>query len=155
MSKRTKKTSSQSSEGSNLTLLSESKIIDKGPSREDLMMLSSALKLQIGDLAKEIEEKNNKIRQLEHMIQKMVPKLGEEAERVMMVTDEEIIVLEQIERLKYIGKQRQMTPDEVKMLDTLIKNKRLLQGKSTTINAEYEKIKDLGTEDLLALASKK
>lgn len=143
-----------SSEGSKVTSLSEVKLEQS----EQALQLASEVAVnrqkQVEELTEQLILKDQKIRNLEHMIQKMIPQLGSEHQGLAIVTDEEVIVLEQLERLKYIAKQRQMTPDEVKMLDTLIKNKRLLQGKSTTINAEYEKIKSMGESELLELASK-
>jgi len=161
VSDKKKPSSKQLSEDSNENVksLSEFKLHKSIEETEQALILASEVatnrQKQVERLSEELRQKEEQIRNLEHMIQKMIPKLGAEGEGLVHITDEEIIVLEQIERLKYIAKQRQMTPDEVKMLDTLIKNKRLLQGKSTAINADYERIKDLDEKDLLKLASKK
>lgn len=66
----------------------------------------------------------------------------------------EIVCERQIEKLYEIAMQRMLSIDETKQLDLLIKNLRLVQGKSTTINSE--KIipkKELPTDSLLKLAN--
>lgn len=159
MSDKKKPLNKQSSEGSSVKSLSDFKLDKRVKETEQALQVASEVAVNrqqhIEQLTEELRQRDEKIRNLEHMIQKMIPRLGSDGEGLVKITDEEVIVLEQIERLKIIAKQRQMTPDEVKMLDTLIKNKRLLQGKSTSINADYEKIKDLDEVDLLKIASKK
>jgi hypothetical protein len=70
------------------------------------------------------------------------------------VTDEEMIALRQLESLKIIAMSRDLTLEEIKKYDLLVKNKRLSQGSPTTIDADYEKLPS-NTEDLKKLASRK
>lgn len=68
------------------------------------------------------------------------------------ISPEEVILDQQILRLHKVSTERTLTLDETRMLDIHIKNKRLLNEKST-INADYTKIPDGYTEqDLLEIA---
>lgn len=65
--------------------------------------------------------------------------------------EEEIIDL-QIERLRQKSRLQELSLDETRMLDIHIKNKRLIEKKST-INADFKKIgEDLSDDELLELA---
>ncbi len=69
------------------------------------------------------------------------------------ITPEEIILAEQISILQKVSKGREMTLDEVKKLDILIKNHRLVKNQSTeNTNAEF---RDVSEADLVAIATKK
>lgn len=70
-------------------------------------------------------------------------------------TPELAIVEAQIEILQNRALQKELTLEEVKVLDLLIKNKRLLTGEATTIEGEKKKVKNQYTEaELVALAKK-
>lgn len=68
------------------------------------------------------------------------------------VSDEELIYLTQIAKLKKASDERELTLDEVKKLDLLNKNKHLTKEK-TTIDVTPKK-QSIPTAKLLALASK-
>ncbi len=71
---------------------------------------------------------------------------------VTRMTPEELICIKQLEILHGKSEERELTSDEVKKLDILIKNLRLIQGESTTVTStvDYTKEKE---EDLVAIAA--
>jgi hypothetical protein len=70
------------------------------------------------------------------------------------IRPEELICIEQIELLKQKSTGRELTLDEVRRLDILIKNLRLIQGQSTeaTEHKDYRNVKEA---DLVAIARTK
>lgn len=119
---------------------------------EEVSDICISQKYQIEKITEDMHKKDDKIRHLEAMLQKAVPLIGEESEGLLSLSDEEEIALQQLDRLKRISQERSFTKDEAQMYDLFTKNKRLAQGKSTTINAAYDKIKSLPQKDLLELA---
>ena len=70
----------------------------------------------------------------------------------LQLTPEQEILEMQIMRLQAISRERVLTLDETRKLDLHIKNKRLMEDKST-INADYKKVPEGITEkDLLEIA---
>lgn len=67
-------------------------------------------------------------------------------------TPEEIICIEQIDILKKTSKIRELTLDEVKRLDLLVKNLRLVKEQSTE-NVATPKYREVTEADLVAIAS--
>jgi hypothetical protein len=67
------------------------------------------------------------------------------------LTPEQEILEQQIHRIQAVSRERTLTLEETKMLDLHIKNKRLLDDKST-VNAEYKDIKNSSINDLMRLA---
>jgi hypothetical protein len=72
---------------------------------------------------------------------------------VSLITDEELICLEQIKKLKDQSKNRELTLDEVKKLDLLHKNLKLIREKDI-VDLPVNKKKSLSNERLLAIAGK-
>lgn len=69
------------------------------------------------------------------------------------VAPEELICLEQIKLIENTSRSRELTLDEVKKLDLLIKNLRLIKNQSTeNLNPSY---RDVSEAELVAIASKK
>lgn len=66
------------------------------------------------------------------------------------ISNEQIICEAQLTFLSKKASERELTLEETKKLDLLVKNLRLLQGKSTSIEAEFRNISD---ESLLQIAS--
>lgn len=64
------------------------------------------------------------------------------------------MVEHQLGRLQEFSNQRPLTPEEIKSLDTLIKNKLLLSGQATTIAGEAKKKKDIPEAVLISIAKK-
>lgn len=106
---------------------------------------------QIQELKKQLKEKDNKIEHLEMMLKSIsnstyMPILPE-------VTDEEMIALKQLERLKDAAQIRPLSLEEVRIYDLLVKNKRLAQGSATDIMDTVKLPQD--KKELIKIASKK
>lgn len=69
-----------------------------------------------------------------------------------IMSEEEIICVEQIRRLKAKSFERELTLDEVKRLDILVKNLRLIRGQSTDAidHKDYSEVKEA---ELVAIAT--
>lgn len=64
------------------------------------------------------------------------------------ISNEEAICYEQIEMLKLTSSERQLTVDEVKILDTLHKNLKLARGENSRIK-KGSKLDKMSAEDLM------
>lgn len=120
-------------------------VIDKF--EQDNIRLSQELQ----DLKKQLKEKDSKIEHLELMLKSIanptyMPILPE-------VTDEEMIALKQLERLKEAAQIRPLSLEEVRIYDLLVKNKRLAQGSATDIMDTVKLPQD--KKELIKIASKK
>jgi hypothetical protein len=75
------------------------------------------------------------------------------ASKLSTITPEEMICIEQIDYIKKSSFGRELTLDEVKRLDLLVKNLRLIREQSTQVinAAAYEHIRE---DELLAIATK-
>lgn len=111
-----------------------------------------------GLLEIEIKELSKRCEQLESYNNKLLEELdrARKIDRSGLIklysTPEQEIVDQQIVRIRAVSRERTLTLEETKMLDLHIKNKRLLDDKST-INAEYKDInKNSSINDLLKLA---
>ncbi len=106
----------------------------------------------IDKLLKQLEEKTSEIRHLQDMLMKTVPVIGDITP--IIVSDEEVIAEYQLKALKSAAMMRDLTLDEVKRFDLLVKNKRLAQGNATTIEAQKGLPKNLSKDELIQIASK-
>lgn len=95
-------------------------------------------------------------------LKQTVSKLLSEIDRVQNIDRSTIVKLDlspeqeilemQIMRLQTVSRERSLTLEETKMLDLHIKNKRLLEDKST-INADYKTLpSDITEEELMRIA---
>jgi hypothetical protein len=81
-----------------------------------------------------LRQKNS---QLEHLINQKTPQLVSE------LTPEEIICLQQIRRLENSSTSRELTLEEVKRLDLLVKNLKLIREESTiVVNNRSDNLKE-------------
>lgn len=68
-------------------------------------------------------------------------------------SDEEIIAHMQLERLRMKAMEQELTLEEIKKYDLLVKNKRLSEDKST-INADYKKLpENIDDDSLIQIAA--
>lgn len=111
-----------------------------------------ALSQSIDQLLHKLQEKEDEILHLKQMLFASVPVVGEASP--LVITDEEYIALQQLQKLKDNARLRELTLDEIKKFDLLVKNKRLAQGNATTINTDKFD-KNTSKEKLLQIASKK
>ena len=98
-----------------------------------------------------LDKKDQEIKHLQTLLSGSAPNLHLFPQNI---PDEEIIALQQLESLKLISATRDLTLEEIKKFDLLVKNKRLSQGSPTTIDAEFDKL-PTSTDDLKKLASRK
>jgi hypothetical protein len=120
-------------------------MLAKGKEENAQQFVESQQKV-IEKLCKQIEVLKEKNEHLETILKSVVkPNMSIE------VTPEELICIEQINIIKNRSSQRELTTDEVKKLDLLIKNLKLLRQESTVImsKSSYRSMPD---EELLAIA---
>ncbi len=148
MSKKQKDTSKDT----NITTIHELKdkfvqttVIDKFE-QDNISLSKELLKLQ-----DQLKQRDEQIKHLEEMLQSV--NIPVYSPVINEVTDEEMIALKQLERLKEAAQIRPLSLEEVRIYDLLVKNKRLAQGNATdimdTVKLPQKK------EELLKIASKK
>jgi hypothetical protein len=109
-----------------------------------------SLSQELINLKQQLSEKTKHIQHLEdilkHTVSSYSPIINE-------VTDEEMIALKQLERLKEAAQIRPLSLEEVRIYDLLVKNKRLAQGKETGIIDTVKLPQD--KKELIKIAAKK
>lgn len=145
-------TSSDSSDSVDIQEIAQSVVINSDEKYvKTLEDNCRSLKQTVDALLRQMQDKDDELVQLKSMLQKSVSPLDTAVP--MEITDEEIIALNQLQRLKEAAKARELTLDEIKRFDLLVKNKRLAQGNATSINANGLP-HELGTSELLKIAQK-
>lgn len=120
----------------------------------DTLAQEFLIKSEVLKLKEQLEQKDKEIAHLKQLLMSYSPLVGQAD--VAPVTDEEIIALKQLERLKKTALERELTLDEVKRMDLLVKNKRLAQGNATNINDNKKDLpKDVTPAQLIQIASRK
>lgn len=111
--------------------------------KEELQNFSKAQLTLIRRLQKENELLKKKIEELESLARysKAIP-----------LSPEELICIEQIELLRQASLKRDLTLEEVKKLDLLVKNLRLIREQATQVLVDITK-ENLNEQELLKLAS--
>lgn len=105
----------------------------------------------VDQLLAQIEQKTNEIRHLQDLLETGSPIIG--SATPFSISDEEFIADTQLKNLKATAMQRDLTLDETKRFDLLVKNKRLARGDSTQINGDKKSSKKaLTTPELILLA---
>lgn len=104
---------------------------------------------QIQELKNLLQDRDDKIKHLESLLTG-IPSYGV---IIPDVTDEEMIALKQLERLKEAAQIRPLSLEEVRIYDLLVKNKRLAQGSATDIMDTVKLPQD--RKELIKIASKK
>lgn len=104
-------------------------------------------------MTKALAEKDAEIAHLKQLLNSAVPLIGE-SNLTVESTDEELIANLQLKKLVEAGRFRELTLDEIRKFDLLVKNKRLAKGDATDIKGET-KNKKYDKPKLLELASKK
>ncbi len=123
-------------------ILSFKDIVDEMKGKE-LTLFASAQYELIEKLQKENNILKEKTNHLEQLLQ------SKARPNILPISDEEIICIEQINILKSKSSNRELSLDEVKRLDLLIKNLRLLREQSTQVidSLDYSTLKE---SDLVA-----
>jgi DNA-binding transcriptional regulator/RsmH inhibitor MraZ len=83
-----------------------------------------------------IKSLQDEVTHLQQLLASTTPLISDENTTRIIVTPEAALVDAQIQLLQRAAMTRQMSLEEVKTLDLLIKNKRLLSGDPTTIDGE-------------------
>lgn len=96
-----------------------------------------------------LDKKDAEIKHLQELLHGAVPNV---TALTQPISDEEMIALRQLESLKLTAMSRDLTLEELKKYDILVKNKRLAQGNPTTIDADFQKLPE-NTDELKKLAS--
>lgn len=109
-------------------------------SKKDLEQYTSAQDAVIIKLQKENELLKQKLSHLENLL----------IAKTTTISPEELICIEQIDVIKQKSSQRELSLDEVKRLDILIKNLRLIKDQSTQAieHKDYREVKEM---DLVAI----
>lgn len=107
-----------------------------------------------------VENELFKLRKENKALNETVSKLCKEIDRLreidrkktsLILTPEEELCEVQINNLNGISRERKLTLEEVKMLDLLIKNKRLIKKQSTS-NNELTLPEEMSDEELMRIA---
>lgn len=73
----------------------------------------------------------------------------------IIISDEEQIAAGQLRLLKQKAESGELTLDDIKRFDILVKNKRIAQGSSPTIDVNHNVLDTISTVDLLKIATGK
>lgn len=100
-----------------------------------------------------LESENEMLKEKVVALEKMLADSSTSKLLGLDVAPEELICLEQIKLIENTSRARELTLDEVKKLDLLIKNLRLIKNQSTeNLNPSY---RDVSEAELVAIATKK
>lgn len=112
---------------------------------------TAALEMEVTKLRQENKALNKTIDKLMNELDKARNVQRPKAVKIELTPEQRILEM-QIMRLEALSQERALTLDETRMLDIHIKNKRLLDDKST-INAEYKNLlNDIPEDELLRIA---
>jgi len=93
-------------------------------------------------------------KRLQEEINKLQLKIKQLQSGVTHVSDEELIANAQLERLKMKAMEQELTLEEIKKFDLLVKNKKLSEANTTSLPAEYKNLpEDINDSELLQIAS--
>ena len=120
--------------------------IDYKEQVSELSQLAGAQDLKIKQLQGDIKEKDQEIVKLKQMLMNFVPDIT--GNIVTEMDRAEMICRAQIDRLEQRSQNGELSLEDVKKLDLLVKNQRLTEGKST-MNADYVKLPENATKKQL------
>lgn len=108
--------------------------------------------LTVEKLLKELREKNEKIMHLESLVKSAVPVVVPKQDQLVKIElePEGEIADVQLNRLREISRERQLTLEETKMYDLLVKNKRLSKDPGT-IDMKKADFRNVSPEKLLEI----
>ncbi len=124
--------------------------------KEEFIQMQVAMSVDLMKKVKALEEENGHLKQL---LSGAVPLIGESSQEItkIIVTPEEALIDAQINILESRGRSNyELTLEEVKKLDLLIKNKKIIKEDGKTIQAESKPVKgNFNIKDLAKIASLK
>lgn len=115
--------------------------------QRELLAYANTQYLAMHSMLEKVKELESKNKHLEEMLDSV-------SVQPIIKTIDQCIVEEQIERLREISLARQLSNEEIKSLDVLIRNRLLLSGQATTIPGQEKKKKDLSPAQLTIIAKK-
>ena len=130
-------------------------IADINPAAKTIMELENKcfnLSNTINTLLTRISDKELEIVHLKKLLEGLVPK--NQAIK-LEVTDEELIADMQLRKLKEYSTQRELSLEEVKKFDLLVKNKRLAKGDATATIDHKPLPQNVAPQELLKIAGAK
>lgn len=101
---------------------------------QNLVATNVGLSQTVDRLIHQLEQKTNEILHLQELLNGIVPEVGQATP--FSLTDEEMIAEFQLKALKATAMTRDLTLDETKRFDLLVKNKRLAKGDATSIEGK-------------------
>lgn len=110
-----------------------------------------ALGETVDRISKALDEKDSEIKHLQLMLGGSVPLISGGTNSI---TDEEIIAEQQLQRLKTKAQSGELTLEEVKKFDLLVKNKRLAQTGIPQQQSNWKDVTNSSKKTLIALATK-
>lgn len=105
---------------------------------------------KVAVLQEELEQKVSEIEHLKKLLGSSVPVIGEVSP--LLLSDVELITTQQINKLKQASMTRELTLDEVKRLDLLVKNQNLARGEATEIPGKQKSVKGKSASQLIQIA---
>lgn len=106
--------------------------------------------LNIQKLFNEIEKRNEEIQHLKNMLQKSVPIIGNNIQKI----DEETIASMQLDKLKSIAEKRELTLEEARKYEIFSKVKRMAQETKPILPQFPHLPKNISNNELLKIAEK-
>lgn len=104
--------------------------------------------------AKHIKQLQEEVEQLKTLLTSTTQLIGESNIEKIIITPEEALCDTQIDILRQKGMQVELTLEDTKKLDLLIKNKRLIKEQCTTIISDKKSEKKISNAELLKIAAK-
>lgn len=156
MSKYNKQANHQTSQNDSSKIIDVSQLQENALRTQVLQLEDKciALSQSINLLLKKIESKEEELGHLKRILSQSVPIIGQAVP--INISDEEHIAEIQLQKLKENSRTRELTLDEIRKFDLLVKNKRLAQGNATEIEGKTKGLpKNISTSRLIELASKK
>lgn len=109
---------------------------------DDQQIIDAQKEFKIKKLEEEVSNLKKEIDKYRVLLKDLDPDAD-----VSDISDEEIIIVQQISKLKAYSSQRELTNDEVKNLDLYVKNLRLIRGLNNR-DKSAGKAKNLSKEEL-------
>lgn len=139
----------------NIQVVTPTEIKQNFEHNAELLMQVDTLSSQCAKMAATIRELEDTVAQkeieLEHL-KDMITKCAPSLTIQQIITDEEMIALKQLAFLKVKALKSELTLDELKAFDILVKNKRLFEDKSTD-NVGTALLRDVSQSELLQIAA--
>lgn len=124
---------------------------------QELIDYSSAQYLALESAVKKIKILQEEVQHLQQLLASTTELIEEDSKVQKIIKAPELCIIEaQIDILQNRALQKELTLEEVKVLDLLIKNKALLSGEPTTVVGQRKKNKSKYSEaELILIASDK